>query len=470
MLVSDLIADQALHLELATPSTAAELGREIHAVATTESLSPAGFIQPNTLVLTTGIGMNFENAQIWEGYVERLMEADVSAVAFGVGQAHKKLPAGLADAACQAGLPILVVPLDVSFLQLQQNITQTLAGERYWLSRKAWALASQCIAVASRQGGLDEMLKLIQSHTNLPVAIVDEAGRFFAGSRDVGQRPARLEIAIGGEATWELLMGTDVSEDFRILYSPVATAVSMALSRDFETKHENDSALVKALLDNSAEAPGRLNDLIVAHKIDLGRGVVLMKIDARNAVRRSLLAHRLRTSLFSELRHVEFVYQASSYVIVEADRDSDVGKWRAASANLIHPQLGDCLRISELIAELDVLLLGFRVMIAAQGGTGVLAADTIQLKGIVQLIPLPLRSAMVKSILHPVFDDPQFGRYKEVLRAALTTRSHAEAAAFLGVHRNTYHKEKQRLEQALGIDLDCSKDIAKCALVLEAMG
>ncbi|HYH60566.1 MAG TPA: PucR family transcriptional regulator ligand-binding domain-containing protein, partial [Solirubrobacterales bacterium] len=91
--VSSLLKDCGL--ELAAGDSAA--GREVRWVAITEHEDPTPWLSGGEVVLTTGYNLDTQKKQ--RAYVARLAEHGVSALGFGIGFDHSKLPAALREAA-----------------------------------------------------------------------------------------------------------------------------------------------------------------------------------------------------------------------------------------------------------------------------------------------------------------------------------------------------------------------------------
>ena len=95
MRISDLADDVDLNIRLRVAGGEGRLARPITWCAPTEHMDPTPFLSVNALVLTNGMGLNVKDFRIWDAYVERLVSVPVSGLAFGLGAAHRELPAGL---------------------------------------------------------------------------------------------------------------------------------------------------------------------------------------------------------------------------------------------------------------------------------------------------------------------------------------------------------------------------------------
>lgn len=93
--------------------------RDITAVHVSELLDPTGYLSGGELLMTTGLQLPTSQLGC-ERYVARLVEADVSALALGLGPVHEHLPAPLATACRKAGLPLFIVPAQTPFLAVSK--------------------------------------------------------------------------------------------------------------------------------------------------------------------------------------------------------------------------------------------------------------------------------------------------------------------------------------------------------------
>lgn len=93
--------------------------REISAVHISELLEPGAYLTGGELLLTTGLALPVDTDGCTT-YVARLRDADVSALALGLGPVHQEPPAGLVDACRDLGVPLLVVPPSTPFLTISR--------------------------------------------------------------------------------------------------------------------------------------------------------------------------------------------------------------------------------------------------------------------------------------------------------------------------------------------------------------
>lgn len=479
MNVKDLITDETLRLELATPSPQSDLDRPITAVVTTESIAPAAYLQSGTLLLTTGMALNFHDGRIWDAYVERLADSEVCALAFGVGLPHASVPSGLAKAALARHLPILVVPEDVPFLQLQQNVTQVLADERYRLTRRAWQIAARCTRFASTSNDVDSLLDLLRREVTADLDIVDESGDVFMSSQPIPSRvveptPVDLPLPIGDEATWTLRIHADSSVDSRTLLAPATTVISMVLSRLLGTPPSAGSDRLAALFADQQAGGGELRRELSAAGFEPAEGARVLSIHSTSPLRTRLLARRIDALLHANFRSAVMLVRGRTMILAAPSPPGPHGvptgpvplPSDASFQGLVAADSGDGLLVSEPAGSVEHLALTVALQARRVPRPGVDYAGPPNLHDIAHLIPDTPRAALVDAVLGPVLQESNGAQRLAALKAILATNTTSAAATRLGVHRNTLHSLRARLEEQLAVNLDDAGERAVLALAL----
>ena len=117
--LADLVATPSLALRLVggDPDVA------VRWVATSELDDPTAFLEGGELLLTTGLRTPRAG---WAGWVDRLADADVAGVGFGVGLSHRSVPRTLVAASAARGLPLLEVPQPTPFIAVSRRLADLL--------------------------------------------------------------------------------------------------------------------------------------------------------------------------------------------------------------------------------------------------------------------------------------------------------------------------------------------------------
>jgi hypothetical protein len=79
--IVDLLEEKSLDLLLKTDESQVHHKVIVSGCSPTELLDPTPFLEPNSLLLTSGIGMNFSDERTWEEIVYRLTVVPVAEIA-----------------------------------------------------------------------------------------------------------------------------------------------------------------------------------------------------------------------------------------------------------------------------------------------------------------------------------------------------------------------------------------------------
>ena len=157
--VAQLLAQPDLALE---PRHLPKPDAEVRWVATSELEDPAPFLEGGELLLTTGLATKGWRRQ-WHGYVGRLAEAGVVALALGVGLTHERVPAGLRRACEEHDLNLIEVPQATTFVAVSRAAARLIQSRDDVESRLAMEAQRRLTAAAMR--------------TEPSVGVADELGR-----------------------------------------------------------------------------------------------------------------------------------------------------------------------------------------------------------------------------------------------------------------------------------------------------
>lgn len=134
----DLLLDQSLGLALVSdcdphvPVTGAH---------TIEIAHPSDWLQPGTVMLTTGLlygepDKRGKSARAFRALVRELVSAGVAALGYGLGVVTDDVPRALVDEANRQHFAVFTVPREVSFMTvIDRVVEQTHSGEPHSLRR-----------------------------------------------------------------------------------------------------------------------------------------------------------------------------------------------------------------------------------------------------------------------------------------------------------------------------------------------
>ncbi|GAA0519042.1 PucR family transcriptional regulator [Saccharopolyspora subtropica] len=185
----DLVADAALGL--VAHADPAALDRPVSWVHTSELADPTPFLEGGELLLTTGLALRAEHPAT---FVERLAEAGVAGLGFGVGLSHHDVPADLLAAARSAGLPLLEVPRPTPFIAISKAVSRAIAADEYASLRRTSQAQHELAQAAGTSNGVAALVRKLARLLDAWVLLLDAGGRLLHSAPvAAGSRVAQIE-------------------------------------------------------------------------------------------------------------------------------------------------------------------------------------------------------------------------------------------------------------------------------------
>jgi hypothetical protein len=171
---------------------------EVRAVVTTDLLDPGRYLGGGELVLTGLAWWRPNRPDLTRRFVRALTTARVCALAAGEA-ALGRVPEDLVEACAQAGLPLLRVPVEVSFASITEIATQHLSAQRSGdlaavLSRHRLLVAA-ATAEDPTASGLGEVLALAADTLDLRCWVLSVTGRLICGVPPLPDERERTMLA-----------------------------------------------------------------------------------------------------------------------------------------------------------------------------------------------------------------------------------------------------------------------------------
>lgn len=476
MRVVDLLTETSLNLRLETPSAQRRLEKEIVRCAPTEHLDPTPFLEPDMLLLTSGIGMNFTEQSIWDGYVERLNRVSVAALAFAVGTAHRTLPPGLVTACAEQDLPLLEVPTTVPLLKIDQYVESMLQAERIAVIDRSWSLADECARLASQGAEIATLLATIYAALQHPIAVYDAFDALIAQypesvtwRTDRGPNDLTIMLPMGVRNPCRLVVRVyDSRADVEALLAPVTSILALQLNRSvvIDASSQRD---MKRFIDRCvAWSEFTRGDIANAfQELGLSRRADTTLLVADMSGEHASLAWQLRVALhdgFHEVRVAELDERMIALAQLPRDDVPIVAdrllRLDPAVPFVLHQpsRTVDELRIA-VVHGLDLVqhitaprlapVLGLSAVVAAAAGRGA-------------------REAAVRFLAPLVAHDEQRTTgLMPTLRTWLRNDAHpSRTCEELFIHRNSLSHRLRRIENLLHISLDTLDGRATCLMAL----
>lgn len=173
---------------VAVVAGAAGLDREIRWVHTSELTDPTRWLTGGELLLTTGMRLNAGAAQ--RRFVERLLEAGLAGLGFGVGLGFDEVPPQIRKAGDDLGFPILEVAYETPFIAISEAVSSALNDERTREAETSLSVHQRLTGAMSEGAGAADLLDEIASITQGWLMLFDLRGETIAATgSDVSPDP-----------------------------------------------------------------------------------------------------------------------------------------------------------------------------------------------------------------------------------------------------------------------------------------
>ena len=172
-----LLAQPQLRLRLLTGDAAGRSLTWAHAIDVGD---PTPWLTGGELVLTTGLRLESSGDE-QRAYVERLAEAGIAGLGFGVGVRYGETPAPIVEACSERGLPLVEVPLPTPFIAITQAVARRLSEQELEILQQALDHQRRITRSAVR-GGLTGIVGVLSRELRCDAVVLDEYGAVMAAS------------------------------------------------------------------------------------------------------------------------------------------------------------------------------------------------------------------------------------------------------------------------------------------------
>ena len=187
------------------------IDRPVRWVHSSDLADPTPFLSEGLVLLTTGT--QFAASVDYTAYVDRLLARGVRALGFGTEVVREGIPAGLAAACLEAGMPLFEVPYRTPFIAVARAGAEAIAADAY--ARRSWSLA------ALRPDGLTATLAELSRQLGCWVGLFDAAGALTT-AYPAGSLAAPAVDAVTAEVTTMLRRGTRAASTLRVADSAMS--------------------------------------------------------------------------------------------------------------------------------------------------------------------------------------------------------------------------------------------------------
>ncbi|MFI1920012.1 PucR family transcriptional regulator [Nocardia sp. NPDC020380] len=304
---------------------ASGIHREIDLVVTTELENPHPWLSGGELVLTTGMRLPGDPARRRE-YLRALNERGVAGVGFGIGLTHDELPADLATAADEIGIPLFEVPLSTAFAAIVKQVSGRIAELQYDAVLRA-SRAQPRMTRALIKSGIQAIVRELAGSLGATALVLDPAGAV------IGCQPTELDPETLDRARRTVLadaVGAGVHTD------PAGASITYQRI-NVGRRHHGDLVVV-------SDAPlGHIDQILLGHANSL------LALDFEKPARLRAAQHRLNTQAlalllgattdltpaWSQLAQAADVHGRIRVLIADCDTDAAVEPVQTALADAI---------------------------------------------------------------------------------------------------------------------------------------
>ncbi|NGY65756.1 PucR family transcriptional regulator [Lentzea sp. NEAU-D13] len=462
LLLRTLLQMPELRLSLQTGED--QLDRTVSRVYGTELPDPSRYLSGGELVLS---GLLWHHGpQDSETFVRSLAAARVAGLAASETE-NRSLPDDLVDACVRHHVPLLEVPVDLSFATITERVSMELVG----LSRHR-----RLLNVVAEGAGLPALLLAGGHELNAPCWVLSTAGRVVAG----GELPDRVTLVKeflqaerlpktvkgrtlvpvserGGTrlTSWILVVGGEPQQEAAAELASLVGLERLRQAQGRQIENRTAGPLVTAVLSGSADVESRL----AAAGLENAR---LRVISAVTSDQRTDLA----TAVLEETLPQALVTPVGDMVYAVAKADDSLPDDVREALRVMEPGLGSARVLVGISSPVEWRGLRgaaeeathARQLGERRGGrTCVVAGEEIALYQLLLAgVPEELRASLRRRLLGPVLDyDAEHGSdLTGTLKVFLDcSGSWTAAAAKLHVHVNTLRYRVGRVEELLGVDL-----------------
>lgn len=477
------------------------LDRDVVWAHSIELADPAPWLNGGELVLTTGLRLAPDPAAC-QDYVARLRKAGVTAIGFGIGLSYEQVPEPLVEAAEEAGVPLLEVPLPTPFLAVTKAVMERLAQQQYEGLVQASRIQPR-MTRAALHGGAQAVVRELAVSTGTSAVLLEHEGRVRAAhppgaaamhddwvtglggaeqatasaSCDQDGVTAVQQVRVGPRVHGRLLLvaGRTLTPVDHLLLGHAASLIALEAEKPLRLRDEQNHVnglFLRLLLDGTVPAAvGREHLSEAGFPVRDGIRVLALRggspRQALEAVGTELTERGL--PLFGRM------YESCAAVLLPAGHAATAQTVVDGARARLRPHLSAGLSAAHNLDAGSAALaeaLNAASVARTRGGREVVPFESLAGR-LLTALPETRRvlATLAETRLTPLAaHDTAHGTDLLVsLRAFLEHNGGWEAAsAALGVHRHTLRSRMERVRSVLGADLDSAHVRAELLLALSA--
>lgn len=164
-----------MDMDLSVVAGAGGIDRSIRWVHVSELQDPTPWLKGMELLLTTGMGIG-ESPSLQRAYIDRLVEAGIAGLGFGIGFGFASTPKPLAEAAEHSGFPIIEVPYPVPFVAISEAVSSSVAEDRYREAQLSLRINERLSMLVAEGAGTTDVMVEVSDLTGGWAMLFDRRG------------------------------------------------------------------------------------------------------------------------------------------------------------------------------------------------------------------------------------------------------------------------------------------------------
>ena len=168
-------------LRLTVRAGEGNLDRELSWAHVSELEDPTAFLSGGELLLMTGVALPSSVGGV-ERWVKKLAASGVAAIGFGVGLHYDTIPEPFVRAAAEEQLPLLEVPFEIPFIDLEKVVSRALSADDHARLQRSHQHQRRLIHAASATDGAFTLVRRTAELIDGWTAFLDSAGTVIESS------------------------------------------------------------------------------------------------------------------------------------------------------------------------------------------------------------------------------------------------------------------------------------------------
>ena len=187
--VQDILEIPGLNLKLCAGKKA--VGNPVRWVHIAEMSDPTRWLKGGELLLTTGLALVDREAEQL-AMLQRLIDANLSGLGFGVGFGFKSVPEAMVALADKHEFPLFEVPYNIPFIAITEAVASKIVNEQYALLQRSLAVHEKLTKIVLEEKGLQFIISTLSGLVGCSAVLFDFHGLVLCEAAHRRRIPAAL--------------------------------------------------------------------------------------------------------------------------------------------------------------------------------------------------------------------------------------------------------------------------------------